>query len=240
MAVAGSLVGAWIGVRLSVEPQVRPPAMRAVAVLAAVSIFAMVGYALIRTDQEPSTVARVQLTNVTNGPERTADARVTFSPASAADDANWLDVTAWQGGGLIVNRLKKVGPGTYETTKPIPLSGDWKTLVRLHKGDHLSAVPIYLPADSAIPVAGVPAPTRFTRPVVSDHKILQREQKASSGIVTLIAYLVVASIAMGLLVLLAWGLHRLGATKPEKEPVSEPARSARRQKSAGVARPLAG
>ena len=32
---------------------------------------------------------------------------------------------------------------------------------------------------------------------------------------------------MGLLVFLAWGLHRLGATKPEEERVSEPARSAR-------------
>ena len=31
-------------------------------------------------------------------------------------------------------------------------------MIRLHKGDSLAALPIYLPRDAAIPVGEVPAP----------------------------------------------------------------------------------
>ena len=33
-------------------------------------------------------------------------------------------------------------------------------MIRLHSGDTLSALPLYLPADPAIPVAGIPAQLR--------------------------------------------------------------------------------
>ena len=62
----------------------------------------------------------------------------------------------------------------------MPVHGDWKTLVRLHDGRSLTAVPIYLPADPAIPAPGVPAQPHFDRTFVSDHRILQREAKVTS------------------------------------------------------------
>ena len=37
-------------------------------------------------------------------------------------DAAWLQVTAWQGGGLVVDRLEPAGGG-WRTTRPIPLDG---------------------------------------------------------------------------------------------------------------------
>ena len=41
-------------------------------------------------------------------------------PPTAADGAEWLTVTGWQGGGSVVDRLQRVGPGVYRTTMPIP------------------------------------------------------------------------------------------------------------------------
>ena len=86
-------------------------------------------------------------------PERTVNARVTVEPRSAAAGAEWLTVTAWQGDGLVVERLRRVGDGVYATTQPVPVHGNWKALVRLHRGSSLTAAPIFLPRDAAIPAA---------------------------------------------------------------------------------------
>ena len=159
---------------------------------------------------------------------------MTLTPRDAADGAEWLQVTAWQGDGLVVNRLERIGPGRYRTTEPIPVHGNWKSLVRLHRGNSLTAVPLFLPRDEAIPAEEVPATPRFERAFVADHEILQREQKAAAPALTAIAYGVVVLIALSLLLLLAWGLHRLGtAGGPARpEPRTAPARSADLQTAA--------
>ncbi|HSC21840.1 MAG TPA: hypothetical protein VLC07_08930, partial [Solirubrobacterales bacterium] len=105
--------------------------------------------------------------------------------------------------------LKRVGAGVYRTTEPIPVYGNWKTMVRFHEGNSLTALPIYLPRDSAIPVGEVPAPAHFTRSFGSEHKLLQREQKGGSPALVVLAYSTVAAITLSLLALLAWALHRL-------------------------------
>ncbi len=211
MAVAGAMIGAWAGTRLASDEIARVPALRPAAVLGAVVVAALTLFALHKPAL-PGTSAQVALTNVTQGPNRTVNADVRLTPASAGDGAEWLTVTAWQGGGLVVDRLRRLGPGHYRTTQPIPVHGDWKALVRLHKGNTLNGLPIYLPRDSAIPAQEVPAAASFTRPFSADHKILQREQKGASGGLWAVAYALVAAIALGLLTLLAWGLHRLAAS----------------------------
>jgi hypothetical protein len=55
----------------------------------------------------------------------------------------------------------------------------------------------------------VPASSSFEREFVADHTILQREQKDAAGWLTAFAYTTVAVIALALLVLIAWALHRL-------------------------------
>ena len=96
---------------------------------------------------------------------------------SAAEDANWVQMTSWQGGGRVVDRLERTGPGTYESTKPVPVYGDWKTMLRLHEGNALLGIPVYLPEDPAIPAPEVKAEPQFTRTFVDETKILQRELK---------------------------------------------------------------
>jgi hypothetical protein len=137
----------------------------------------------------------------------TAD--VKLNPRNAASDAKWVSITAWQGGGLVVDRLHKVSEGVYRSNKPFPVNGDWKALLRIHRSDQLLGTAIYLPNDPAIPAKGVPAKAQMTRPIGSDHHILQREAKAKSGFLPIFAYLAVLSIALGLCVLMGWGLARL-------------------------------
>jgi hypothetical protein len=208
MAVAGAVIGGWAASRLASDEIARVPLLRPFAVGAAAVVAVLTVFALYKPALQGAS-AKVALTNVTGPPNRTVNADVRLNPASAGDGAEWLTVTAWQGGGLVVNRLKKIGPGHYRTTQAIPVHGDWKALVRLHKGNTLNGLPIYLPEDSAIPAKEVPATASFTRPFAADHKILQREQKTAAGVLWAIAYSIVAAVALALLGLLAWGLHRL-------------------------------
>ena len=92
------------------------------------------------------------------------------------------------------------------------MTGEWKTMIRLHKGNTLSALPVYLPADPAIPVEGIPAAAQFERSFGPEQQLLQRERKADvAGWLWAVAYGVVLAIALGFLVLLAWGVHRVSA-----------------------------
>jgi hypothetical protein len=225
MAIAASLVGAWIGAHLASDRLPRERSLRLAAVGSAIAMFVLVGYSLY-TPSDKDVRAQVALTTVKPGPDREVQATVRLSPRDAADDAAWVAATAWQGGGLVVDPLKKVAPGVYRTTEPIPVSGGWKSLIRLQKGNSLTALPVYLPADSAIPVAGIPARNVMNRPFVSDHKLLQREQKTADTWLWALAYGVILIIAFAFLCLLAWGLHRLavgaaaeqGRLRTEQEP----------------------
>jgi hypothetical protein len=208
VALAGGLIGALIGAALASDRIPRPQHAGLVLALAAVVVAAAVGYGL-HTSPTPGESARVTLTEVRPGPERSVSARIELSPRAAADHAQWLTVTAWQGHGFVLDRLERVGEGVYRTTKPIPVHGKWKALLRLHRGDSLDAVPIYLPRDPNIPAAEVPARRSFRREFGPDKKILQREARDTSPWLAAFAYLTVLAFALGLLALLAWGLRRL-------------------------------
>ncbi|HTN24012.1 MAG TPA: hypothetical protein VL120_08505 [Solirubrobacteraceae bacterium] len=235
MAVAASLIGAWMGSRLGSERIPHSIPLRWAAVASSVAVAAMLAFPLF-TQSGTDLSARVALRTVDAGPKRTAIATVTLSPRNGADHAKWLTATAWQGGGLITDRLRRVSEGVYETTRPVPLYGDWKTMIRLHKGNAILGLPIYAPADPAIPLPGVAAPPRFDRPFFSDHELLQREARTQAAWITWGAYLTVLVCTLGLLAMLAWGIHRIGVTAgrrrlphpgvagppPPREPEPEP------------------
>jgi hypothetical protein len=208
IALATSLIGAWIGTRLSPERGRRQPGLRLGACVGAATIAVATAFAL-HTPAEDGVRARVALHDVSGGPQRDVSATVTLIPRDAADDAAWFDVTAWQGGGLVVDPLEEVAPGTYRTSEPIPVGGNWKTMIRLHNGSSLTAAPIFLPRDAAIPAPEVPARPAFTRRFVDETQLLQREKTGGSSALVAAAYATVAGIALSLLALLAWSLHRL-------------------------------
>ncbi len=118
---------------------------------------------------------------------------------------------AWQGSQKLVHApLERVAEGVYRTTDALPISGEWKSSIRLHRGTVMAAIPVFLPADAAIPAAEVPAPAKFTRPLVSEQTILQRERKDDvPGWLWGVSGLVVLAFVAAILGFTGWSLVRI-------------------------------
>ncbi len=231
-ALAASLIGAWMGARLASDeiPNVR--GLREVGLGGAVVVAGIIAFCLY-TPSSSTATAKVTLRDVNSGPARTAIVTAQMNPPSAADGATTLTATAWQGGGLVVSHMKQIRPGVYRSQEPIPLWGDYKALIRMQMGNSLLGVPIYAPADAAIPAPLVPAPRTFVRPFQSDHKLLQREAKTKDPLVTYGAYGVIGFVTFVLLGMLSWGLHRVRLTAVG----SRGAASESRRKASALATP---
>lgn len=206
--VAAGIIGGFVGGSLRAPDVVRKPEPRWLAPVAAAVFVGLFVFAL-QVNAGPRTTAAVTLTETAPAPEREVRLRVELEPPDAADDAEWINATAWQGGGSVAEPLEEVGPGVYETNAAIPVYGNWKSTLRLHNDRQVASLPIFMPADEAIPVKEIPARASFTREFVLDKENLQREQKkgVSSALVTG-AYLLVLLVAVGLIGSLAWGLAR--------------------------------
>ncbi|HEU5142992.1 MAG TPA: hypothetical protein VFU04_07540 [Solirubrobacterales bacterium] len=222
-ALAGAQLGAWIGTRLALDVPAEGPGdgrerrrLRVGAGLGAAVIAVIVAFSLYAPADE-GVSGRVELSEVGGAP---GEARVTLKvdPPNAAEGAEWLTVTAWQGDGLVVEPLERIGAGAYRSEAPIPVHGNWKAMIRLHDGSSLTALPIYMQADDAIPAPEVPASPAFTRSFVDETQILQREQTGGSPLLVLAAYSTVVAITLSLLALLVWGLHRLAFGPAPRKP----------------------
>jgi hypothetical protein len=192
--VLGALFAASLGGRLPAPAVARAASATAFAVLIGVAVNAGI-------KEVPDVRAHMALTDVRQEPRREAVATVRIEPRDAADDANWLYVLAWAGGGdRVVDRLERIGDGVYRSTQPIPLHGSWKAGLRLNNGRARGALPIRLPVDEGLPNARqrlpevttaaelaramrasagaeLPAPASFTRPFGDDNLIVLRETK---------------------------------------------------------------
>ena len=208
-AVAAGAVGGFVGGSLTRAEPVRMERRAALAGLAVAC--AAVAWGIPLTTGGPERAA-VSLREVESGPRRSVDATIRVRPENGLEGAEFANVTAWQGGGSVVAALERIGRGAYRTSEPIPVHGAWKAMVRVQKGNGLVSVPIYLPADRAIPAPAVPGRASFERDFVSDRQNLQRERKEGvPGSLSAIAYLTVLALAVSLIVLLSWCLLRLGS-----------------------------
>ena len=202
--IGGGLLGGAIARALSEPRAEREPIRRPLLATMVVAILAALAIPL-PISGEVQGRARVVL----DTPEAARSAlTVTLEPASLAKEDLWFNVTAWQGGGSVVEELEQTGPGTYRSG-PVPIQGDWKSLIRLHRGDSIVAVPVYLPEDPAIPAEGVPASPEFTRSFILDKAILLREAKDTAPWLSWVGYSVLALIVVAWIAALAWGLVRM-------------------------------
>jgi hypothetical protein len=207
-AVGGGILGGFIGRALVSHTQVHKAAPKWLLPAAAVACVACLAYPLPMNAGGPAT-ASVSLSDQAPPPQRSVNATIHLNPADATSRSQWLTMTAWQGGGLVVDRLRRIAPGVFQTTEPIPVYGQWKSMLRLENGRGVRAVPVYLPEDLAIPAQAVPATAQFTRPFVRDKQILQRESVGGSEWLALPAYGLLLAIAIAWLATLGWGLRRL-------------------------------
>jgi hypothetical protein len=233
-AVAGTaagVLGALVGLALRGELP-RPAVARAAAAAASIALLAVLVDGLYET-APPSVRADLTVAPAADG---RAHVGARLDPSGAAADATWLTVTAWQGGGLVVDRLVRAGDG-WRTTEPIPVDGTWKTQLRLQTGRAVIGAAIRLPADPAIPAEEIPAAARVERAMVPDRTLLQRERKDDvPGWLWGGASAAVLLLALGFLGALAWGLGRVARTaKPGAgAPPPAPPRVTRAPSHAGV------
>jgi hypothetical protein len=179
--------------------------------------------------------ATIKLADLPSQPgQRMVSADVQISPPNlVGDHPDWLTILSWQGRmwndrGLAIDHLKKVGPGHYVSTQPVPVWGEWKTLLRVQDGRTMTAVPIWAPADAAIPVPEIPAKAVSTRPFVLEVSILQRERDPSVPAWLFTAGgIVVLCFTLTVITALTWGAGRINSadtkpTLPVEEQLSPP------------------
>jgi hypothetical protein len=221
LALAAGLAGSVLGARMSQSlampeseraalPAIAPRAVALAAVVALVALFVP----LPRSGGDGTRAAIV--------PTPAGDGRVNLAvrldPPGAARDNQWFEVLSWQGrtpGQLRqLTALREVGPGRYVTERPVPVGGNWKTMLRLAKGAHLMALPVYLPPSPQASRAAVPVAPR-SGAMASDTYILQREARGGPAWLTTTAYAILAIVVAVWLGLLAWAL---GLAEPRRQP----------------------
>jgi hypothetical protein len=206
--VAGSVLGARMGQSLAMPGSecAGLPAIpgRSVALAGVVALVALL-VPLPRSGGDGTRAAIVP----TPAGHGQVDLAVRLDPSDAVRDNQWFEVISWQGRTpgrtRQLTQLREVGPGRYVTVRPVPVGGNWKTMVRLAKGSHLEALPVYLPPSPQSGRAGVPVAAR-SGPMVADTFLLQREARGGPGWLTTTAYAVLAAIVAIWLGLLTWAL----------------------------------
>jgi len=167
-AVGAAVIGAAFAAGVLRERSPLPAAAVALGALACVAVV------VLPLPRGTASDVRVAI-DVGPAGEGLADVTATLDPPSAADDAYWFQLSSWQGGGLALADMEPTGePGEWRSEEPIPVSGHWKTLLRLHTFGEMSAMPVWLPADPTIEEPEIPAVDR-EGPFESEREYLLRE-----------------------------------------------------------------
>lgn len=233
-AVLIGACGAMVGMVLTDQQLPRRAISVGIVVLAVLAIGGATANGL-RYEVPQNATATITLTDAPSiGDQRMATADIRINPPDLVSaDPNWVSVLGWQGGlanqrGIFVDRLEKLGPGHYKSTAPMPISGKWKTLLRLHDGHVMAAVPIYLEGDPGIGAAEVRADPTMTRPFQGEASILQRERNPDTPqVLWLVGCLVVLACTLILIGGLSWGAGRLNRAEPTRaKPELEPSAQA--------------
>jgi hypothetical protein len=205
-AMAGALTGGFIGHALTEPSAPRSSTSRLLGFAAAAGVLFVLAYPFPAGDKMQGTATVAVEPTARDG---WANIQVDVEPDSLADDSEWF------------TELESRGGGSYVSPVAVPISGEWKTQLRLHDDRSLMAVPVYLPADPVIPVDGVPVPALGeARPFESDKALLLREAKDVSYGVTFAASSVLALLVALWIAAMAWGLNRL---RDEGKPASRTA-----------------
>ncbi|MFI2332571.1 hypothetical protein ACH474_04185 [Nocardia rhamnosiphila] len=232
--IAGGVVGAMLAIVLLGEPLPRP-AVRRTLVVAAVAVVAAATTNGLMIEVPEGARAAVELRDAPEQGGRMVYADIRITPADlVGTDPEWVEILSWQGGvgsdspgrGLVVDQLRRAGAGHYVSTKPVPVHGSWKTLLRVQDGRTLTALPIFMAADPGIGAAEIPALDSFTRPFVSEITVLQRERSFDHPAwLFAVASLVVLGCSLALVAALSWGAARINDRYLRESPTGQKERA---------------
>lgn len=205
-AVAAAVLGTGLGNAIAKAREGLPVAALAGA---GVVLLGVVAFPLPRNVGTVSATVRLeQLGSMAN-------VEVVLDPPDAARNANAFAVSSWQGGSEIVQAdLEPAGPGRYLSSRPVPVTGSWKTMVSLQRGDEVMAVPVYLPADPEIGAPAVPALPERTERFVRNTTILLREVRPGPAGAAVAAYSGLAVLAAIWVALIVVGARRVPPPAP--------------------------
>jgi hypothetical protein len=173
---------------------------------------------------------------------------VTYNKPEIIEDAAWHYFLAWQGrgpggkikdvsqdpvaevGGVVrVEMIETDVPGQYRSEHPVPLYGQWKSMIRLHSlPTEMGALPLHFPDDPAITSdrgREIHTASGTTVDVADEKPFLQREQKDDvPGWLFTLGYALVISSWLVLLLFFGWcysSAARGSATKSaDRDPVT--------------------
>jgi hypothetical protein len=182
----------------------------------------------------PRNVGHVEATIHLTPVGQQAAVTVELAPADAARHATAFGVVSWQGGGRVSAKLNEVGPGRYVSSRPLPVTGDWKTIVGLQRGSEVMAVPVYLPADPEINAPAIAALPQRHAAFVRNTALLLREQHAGPTWPAVAGYSGLAIMAALWTGLIAFVAHRLRGAGAKPAVPRQPAAT----RISGGARPV--
>lgn len=149
-AVAAAVLGAGLGRAFKAGSGKMP-----IASLGLAGLVLLTALALPLPRSVGNVNADIKMTPIGDGSH--VNVTVAVTPANAAKNAVFFGVAAWQGGGTRRIVLKETStPGVYGESEPIPVTGKWKSLVVLVKGNWDMAAPIYMPRDVVIHAPEIP------------------------------------------------------------------------------------
>ncbi len=214
LTLAAALGGALLGQRVAQalaepgSPRGALPALPAAATaLAAVAVLVAIAVPLPRAATGDGT--RATLVPTPAGPGH-VNVAVTVDPPRSARGAEWFEVLSWQGRteNRRITHLHRIAGGRYAADAPIPVGGTWKSMLRLARGDHLMALPVFLPATPEANRPAVPVAVR-SGPLTSDTFQLQREARGGATWVKVTAYSILGAIVVLWLIMTATSLRAL-------------------------------
>ena len=205
-AIGSSVLGTALGAAVAKLRQNLPVAA---LVASGVALLAVLAFPLPRNVGPVTATVRLQQIGSMAGVE------VVLDPPEAARNATAFAVSSWQGGSETVQAdLDQVGSGRYVSSRPVPITGSWKTMVSLQRGDEVMAVPVYLPADPEIGAPAVPAVPERTERFVRNTTILLREVRPGPAGAAVAAYSGLALLVAVWVALIALAARRLPPPSP--------------------------
>lgn len=133
-------------------------------------------------------VADIEVTPVGDGSHAAVSAR--FDDPTLLDGAEWFQAFAWQGGGFVSEPMRYVGGGTWRSPEPVPITGEWKSMLRIHDGSSMRAAPIRFNRDEFVGAPPIPARSRESFAFQREQQYLMREYRGGNRDLILPGYLI--------------------------------------------------